>query len=131
MRRRRRLGRRPDEENEAGYEPGRNEPGDDQNRTAQHGATVPSAPVSGVLFTCAGQRVDIVTAFKRAGARTVAADVNRLAPALYHADAHVFVPRIDDPQYVPTLRALVHEHDISLIVPLTDLDHGVLSRAKG
>jgi carbamoyl-phosphate synthase large subunit len=86
--------------------------------------------VSGVLFTCAGQRVDIVTAFKRAGARTIAADVNRLAPALYHADAHAFVPRIDNPQYVPTLRALVHEHDISLIVPLTDLDHGVLSRAK-
>jgi carbamoyl-phosphate synthase large subunit len=86
--------------------------------------------VSGVLFTCAGQRVDIVTAFKRAGARTVAADVNRLAPAIYHADAHAFVPRIDDPDYVATLRALVHEHDISLIVPLTDLDHGVLSRAK-
>jgi len=87
--------------------------------------------VSGVLFTCAGQRVDIVTAFKRAGARTVAADVNRLAPALYHADAHAFVPRIDDPEYVSTLRALVHEHDIALVVPLTDLDHGVLSRAKG
>ena len=44
--------------------------------------------MTAVLFTCAGQRVDIVTAFKRAGARTVAADVNRLAPALYHADAH-------------------------------------------
>jgi carbamoyl-phosphate synthase large subunit len=84
----------------------------------------------GVLFTCAGQRVDIVTAFKRAGARTVAADLNRLAPALYHSDAHAFVPRIDDADYVPTLRALVHEHDIALIVPLTDLDHGVLSRAK-
>jgi carbamoyl-phosphate synthase large subunit len=86
--------------------------------------------VQGVLFTCAGQRVDIVTAFKRAGARTLATDVNRLAPALYHADAHAFVPRIDDPDYVATLRALVHEHDISLIVPLTDLDHSVLSRAK-
>jgi carbamoyl-phosphate synthase large subunit len=86
--------------------------------------------VSCVLFTCAGQRVDIVTAFKRAGARTVATDVNRLAPAIYHADAHAFVPRIDDPDYVATLRALVHEHDISLVVPLTDLDHGVLSRAK-
>jgi carbamoyl-phosphate synthase large subunit len=85
---------------------------------------------SGVLFTCAGQRVDIVTAFKRAGARTIAADVNRLAPALYHADAHAFVPRVDDEQYVATLRALVHEYDVSLIVPLTDLDHGVLSRAK-
>jgi carbamoyl-phosphate synthase large subunit len=86
--------------------------------------------VTGVLFTCAGQRVDIVTAFKRAGARTVASDLNRLAPALYHADAHAFVPRVDDPDYVATLRALVHEHDIKLIVPLTDLDHGVLSRAK-
>jgi len=84
----------------------------------------------GVLFTCAGQRVDIVTAFKRAGARTVATDLNRLAPALYHADAHAFVPRVDSSDYVPTLRALVHEHDIALVVPLTDLDHGVLSRGK-
>jgi carbamoyl-phosphate synthase large subunit len=86
--------------------------------------------VTGVLFTCAGQRVDIVTAFKRAGARTLATDVNRLAPALYHADLHVLVPPVEDLDYVPTLRALVHEHDVKLIVPLTDLDHGVLSRAK-
>ena len=86
--------------------------------------------MNGVLFTCAGQRVDIVTAFKRAGARTVAADVNRLAPALYHADAYAFVPRVDDPTYVEALHSLVLEHEISLIVPLTDLDHGVLSRAK-
>jgi carbamoyl-phosphate synthase large subunit len=86
--------------------------------------------VTGVLFTCAGQRVDIVAEFKRAGARTVAVDVNRLAPALYYADAHAFVPRVDDPDYVPTLRALVHEHELSLIVPLTDLDHGALSRAR-
>jgi carbamoyl-phosphate synthase large subunit len=85
---------------------------------------------SGVLFTCAGQRVDIVTAFRRAGARTLATDVNRLAPALYHADAHAFVPTVDSPEYVDALRALVYEHDISLVVPLTDLDHGVLSRAK-
>jgi len=86
--------------------------------------------MSGVLFTCAGQRVDIVAAFKRAGAHTVATDLNRLAPALYYADAHAFVPRVDDADYVATLQALVDEHDISLIVPLTDLDHGVLSRAK-
>ena len=91
---------------------------------------VPSPPVSGVLFTCAGQRVDIVTAFKRAGARTLATDVNPLAPALYHADEHAFVPRVDDPGYVDALRALVDAHDISLIVPLTDLDHGVLARAR-
>jgi carbamoyl-phosphate synthase large subunit len=86
--------------------------------------------VSGVLFTCAGQRVDIVTAFRRAGAWTLATDLNQLAPALYHADAHAFVPRVDDPTYVDALQALVLEHDVKLIVPLTDLDHGVLARAK-
>ncbi|HET7566586.1 MAG TPA: ATP-grasp domain-containing protein [Gaiellaceae bacterium] len=86
--------------------------------------------MSGVLFTCAGQRVDIVVAFRRAGARTVAADVNPLAPALYHADAHAFVPRVDDPGYVPALRELVERHELDLVVPLTDLDHGVLARAR-
>ena len=86
--------------------------------------------MTGVLFTCAGQRVDIVTAFRRAGAWTLATDVNQLAPALYHADAHAFVPRVDDPTYVDALHALVLEHDVKLVVPLTDLDHGVLSRAK-
>jgi carbamoyl-phosphate synthase large subunit len=86
--------------------------------------------VDGVLFTCSGQRVDIVKAFKKAGAFTLATDVNRLAPTLYHADAYAFVPRVDDPTYAESLHALVLEHDISLIVPLTDLDHGVLARAK-
>jgi hypothetical protein len=74
--------------------------------------TVPSRAVSGVLFTCAGQRVDIVTAFRRSGAWTLATDVNQLAPALYHADAHAFVPRVDDPTYVHALQALVLEHDV-------------------
>jgi carbamoyl-phosphate synthase large subunit len=84
----------------------------------------------GVLFTCAGQRVDIVAAFGRAGARTLAVDVNPLAPALYHAHAHAFVPRVDDAGYLSALQELVRVHDISLVVPLTDLDHGVLARAK-
>jgi carbamoyl-phosphate synthase large subunit len=86
--------------------------------------------VSGVLFTCAGQRVDIVTAFRRAGARTLATDVNPLAPALYYADEHAFVPRVNDAGYVSALAGLIREHEIALVVPLTDLDHGVLARAR-
>jgi carbamoyl-phosphate synthase large subunit len=86
--------------------------------------------VTTVLFTCAGQRVDIVGAFRRAGARTVATDVNPLAPALYHADVHVLVPRVDDPEYVPTLRGLVQEHRAQLVVPLTDLDQLTLARSR-
>ncbi|HEY6068497.1 MAG TPA: ATP-grasp domain-containing protein, partial [Gaiellaceae bacterium] len=83
-----------------------------------------------VLFTCAGQRVDIVGAFRRAGARTVATDVNPLAPALYHADVHVLVPRVDDPEYVSVLRRLVDEHEARLVVPLTDLDQLTLARRR-
>jgi carbamoyl-phosphate synthase large subunit len=86
--------------------------------------------VTAVLFTCAGQRVDIVGAFGRAGATTIAADANPLAPALYHADRYELVPRIDDADYVPALRRLVEAHDVRLIVPLTDLDQLILAGAR-
>jgi carbamoyl-phosphate synthase large subunit len=86
--------------------------------------------VTAVLFTCAGQRVDIVSAFRDAGAATIATDVDRLAPALYHADQHALVPRVDDPFYIETLRNLVELHEVKLIVPLTDLDHLVLAHAR-
>jgi carbamoyl-phosphate synthase large subunit len=86
--------------------------------------------VTAVLFTCAGQRVDIVSAFGRAGATTLATDINPLAPALYHADHHALVPRIDDPDYLPQLRALIAEHDVRLVVPLTDLDQLLLTRER-
>jgi len=86
--------------------------------------------VVAVLFTCAGQRVDIVSAFERAGATTIAADLDPLAPALYHADRKIMVPRVDDPGYVAAIRTAIEEHDVCLIVPLTDLDHIPLVRAR-
>jgi carbamoyl-phosphate synthase large subunit len=86
--------------------------------------------MTAVLFTCTGQRVDIVTAFSRAGGVTIAADANPLAPALYHADRFALVPRIDDPAYVPALAALVATHDVRLVVPLTDLDQTLLARER-
>jgi carbamoyl-phosphate synthase large subunit len=87
-------------------------------------------PMTVVLFTCAGQRVDIVRAFRAAGATALAADADELAPALYHADRRVLVPLIADPGYVDAIAALVREHDVRLIVPLNDLDHPVLARAR-
>jgi carbamoyl-phosphate synthase large subunit len=83
--------------------------------------------VIAVLFTCAGQRVDIVSAFGRAGALTVAADADPLAPALYHADRSAIVPLISDPRYLDVLRGLVAEHGVGLVVPLTDLDQRLLA----
>lgn len=86
--------------------------------------------MTAVLFTCAGQRVDIVGAFRRTGATTVAADADSLAPALYHADHRALVPRVADPAYVAALAELVREHDVRLVVPLTDLDQALLARAR-
>ena len=81
-----------------------------------------------MLFTCAGLRVDIVVAFGKAGALTVAADIDPLAPALHVADRVALVPRSDDPGYVPALAALVREHDVRLVVPLSDVDTALLAR---
>ena len=39
-------------------------------------------------------------------------------------------PRVDDPGYVPALAALVAEHDVKLIVPLTDLDQMLLAQSR-
>ena len=86
--------------------------------------------MTSVLFTCAGQRVDIVTAFGRAGGETIATDLNELAPALYAADRHFLAPRIDDPGYVPALAAAVAEHGVKLVVPLTDLDMTLLTERR-
>jgi carbamoyl-phosphate synthase large subunit len=83
-----------------------------------------------VLFTCAGRRVDIVSAFGAAGATTLATDSSELAPALHLADRHALVPRIDDPGYVPALAELVRVHDVELVVPLTDLDHRLLATRR-
>ena len=87
-------------------------------------------PVPVVLFTCAGQRVDIVEAFGKVGATTLAVDVNELAPALYAAERRALVPAVGDPGYVAALAALVEEHGVSLVVPLADLDHRLLSARR-
>jgi carbamoyl-phosphate synthase large subunit len=83
-----------------------------------------------VLFTCAGQRVDVVTAFQRAGAATVAADLNALSPALYHADRVLIPPPVAEPDYVPFLVEAIAEHEVDLVVPLTDLDPLVLAESR-
>jgi len=86
----------------------------------------------GVLLTGVGKRYDIVSAFAQ-HATVVAADPNPLAPAQYAAHHRRAVPRIDDPGYVPALRALCDEFDVVAVVPLTDLDLEVLAvaRARG
>ncbi|HYZ78958.1 MAG TPA: ATP-grasp domain-containing protein [Gaiellaceae bacterium] len=83
-----------------------------------------------VLFTCAGLRVDIVTAFRDAGATTIAVDLDPLAPALYHADRYALVGPIVDDAYIPSIRDLVRAHQVDVIVPLADMDQLKLAHAR-
>ena len=82
-----------------------------------------------VLLTGVGKRYDIVSAFAE-HAFVIAADPNPLAPAQYAADERVAPPRIDDPGYVPFVEALVEEHGVKAVIPLTDLDIEVLAAAE-
>ena len=82
-----------------------------------------------VLLTGVGKRYDIVAAFAQ-HATVIAADPNPLAPAQYAAHHRRSVPRIDDPGYLPALRALCDEFDVTAVVPLTDLDIEVLAYAR-
>src|SRR5947209_16420306 len=82
-----------------------------------------------VLLTGVGKRYDIVAAFAQ-HATVIAADPNPLAPAQYAAHYRYAVPRIEDPAYVPALRALCQRHEVGLVVPLTDLDLEVLAQAR-
>src|SRR4051794_1225882 len=85
--------------------------------------------MTGILLTGTGKRYDIVSAFAQ-HATVVACDPNPLAPAQYAATVRTSVPLIRDPGYVPALQALVDEHDVGAIVPLTDLDIDVLAQAR-
>jgi carbamoyl-phosphate synthase large subunit len=88
-----------------------------------------ASPDVGILLTGVGKRYDIVAAFAQ-HATVIAADPNPLAPAQYAAHRRCAVPRIDDPAYVPALRALCDEHNVGAVVPLTDLDIEVLACAR-
>lgn len=81
-----------------------------------------------VLLTGVGKRHDIVSSFAR-HAFTISADPTPLAPAQYAAHLRVAPPRIADAAYVPFLEALVAEHRVGAVVPLTDLDIHVLAAA--
>jgi len=82
-----------------------------------------------VLLTGVGKRYDIVSCFAQ-HTTVIAADPNPLAPGQYAATIRTSVPRIDDPGYVPALRALCDEHGVGAIVPLTDLDIETLAVAR-
>ena len=88
-----------------------------------------------VLLTCAGQRVDIVRAFRTVlsvgshSGRVLVSDLDPLSPSLFHADGVVALPAVDDPGYGAAVAGACRHEGIRAVLPLTDLDPVVLAEA--
>lgn len=88
-----------------------------------------------VLLTCAGQRVDIVRAFRatlsdgRHGGRVLVSDLDPLSPSLFAADGAVELPPVDDPGYGEAVAEACRREGVRAVLPLTDLDPVLLARA--
>jgi len=92
-------------------------------------------PTFNILFSCAGRRVAMIRAFRRALAdlgltgTLIGTDVTRSAPAVHELDVAEIIPPVSSPDYLDRLTDLVDRHAARLLVPLTDLDLLPLSRA--
>ena len=88
-----------------------------------------------VLLTCAGQRVDIVRAFREAldagghDGRVLVSDLDPLSPSLFAADAVIPLPPVSDPGYVAAVAEACRREGARAVLPLTDLDPVMLARA--
>lgn len=80
-----------------------------------------------------GRRGELVKDFKKsmkAGSKVVAVDNSPYAPALYLADKHYLVPRIDDPGYIDILLDICRWESVRAITTFIDPEIEVLARHR-
>ncbi|GAA3868087.1 ATP-grasp domain-containing protein [Tessaracoccus defluvii] len=83
-----------------------------------------------VLILSAGSRGKLVSYFQRALAgrgNVVTTDSSELAPTLYLADRHYVVPRITDPDYLPTILDICRRESIDTCLSLIDPELALLA----
>lgn len=86
-----------------------------------------------ILLTSSGRRGYLVNYFKEAlkGRGIVhAGNSSNYAPAFYYADKYVVTPLIYDANYIPFLLDYCMANNISVIIPLFDVDLMVLAKNK-
>ena len=86
-----------------------------------------------ILILSAGTRNKIVQFFKKeleGKGKVVATDCSELAPALYDADKHYIVPRIDDPKYIDTILDICKKENIKGLFSLIDPELSLISKNK-
>lgn len=87
-----------------------------------------------ILICSAGRRAKLVEFFKeelhKIGGKVVAVDCDPTASALYHADFHEVVPRIDHPGYINYIIDICEKHEITGILSLIDPELTLLANCK-
>lgn len=87
-----------------------------------------------VLISSAGRRVSLLKSFASvvhpSGGRVLASDASSLAPALYHSDGAVQLPRIEADDYLAQLLLAVEKHQIDLLVPTIDTELSLLAEHR-
>ena len=77
-----------------------------------------------ILILSAGTRNKVVqyfcAVFHPCGGRVIATDAQAIAPALYEADAHYVVPRIDAPNYLDIILDICRREKITGVLSLID-----------
>lgn len=83
-----------------------------------------------ILLLSVGTRNLIVRYFKRVvgeEGRVVAADMQRIAPAIYEADSRYIVPRISDERYIDIVLDICRKEKIDGVLSLIDPELSLLA----
>lgn len=91
-----------------------------------------SDPLNILILSC-GTRNKIVQYFKRElgdKGQVMATDCSELAPALYDADKHFIVPRMDDEGYLDEILNICKENKIKGVLSLIDPELSLIAKNK-
>lgn len=86
-----------------------------------------------ILILSVGTRNLVVNYFKEellGLGKVYATDSNFLAPALYEADEHFIVPKIDHPAYIETILTICKDKNINGVLSLIDPELSLLAKYK-
>lgn len=86
-----------------------------------------------ILILSCGTRNKIVQYFREAlsdRGLVIATDSSELAPALYAADKHYIVPRVDEKGYLDTILSICKENKVKAVLSLIDPELTILAKYK-
>lgn len=86
-----------------------------------------------ILFLSCGRRVQLFKFLKQSLGDTcdiIATDNSPIAPALYAADKHFLVPRIDAPEYIETVLKIAKDNNVKAVTTLIDPEIEILAKNR-